>query len=1818
MTALRDRNLPASSKRRGFAIVMALSLLSIVFLLVISLVNLVGTDLSLADSRKEKVLAQAHARMGMMVAIGEIQKHLGPDTRVSTTADILDERIESGRQFETDYYTENSSASLGQAVANNQAIDLNENNQLDTVPFGQRYWTGVWKHRARRKGVTDDHRAAAPLPKNLETGATMTSTPMSDTEYDPHPAVELAWLVSGNEGWTKKLGFLSGQLLREYVEIPDGIPSDDQQRYILEGGIYGQAENAWLDYQSALENNLEDYGHPLIDLLDPDDEGSDTVWILRRPLLEEPISEEDEESGQWRSKLRGEPVKVKKTDILPDDPDDRLHTHGSYAYWVGDEGVKTKLNVSVPANDDTIGIQPEDDLALAKKPNTSFPGLSVGGGTPGEGGFGLEFSDNSASSKTLTLGSVTEENILKGDTENNRKKVAAHYHSLSPDSHGVLADVRTGGLKRDLSHVFANVRDWDETLEDATYNWLDDFLGFIYRERIHVLKSVPLEPNAKANQWNDTAATESINDYKGILAGPLWRTLGSFHNLYLKLTIGGDRINNLPADALPRFSGDNMVIFDPKNGRPEARGRPYWTQTQGNPMLAINTRLNWFRESNARPGPKSHPIQPVLVEYKFSQVPTLSGGNLALAMYPSIALWNPYNVAITMNQLFVEIPMKQSTLNSMNPKEYDRWRKWTMWKWLPTKNSGGGGSIPNIPSGFPFGGRGPVGINGVMGLPGALGFSLIGHHGRPEPRLSYEDFFKYGPSRYSYTPRTSPHQYVIDPDLAEYRKRFHFLFSNDPVDPSTNLPSRKKERHLLLSIRSLILQPGEKAHFVVSPGQKSQWAPLPADGSPRQYLQVPLMKGFDEHPFMCETPLAISVTEPLTVQNIIGKIHGVHPSQLSFYNPINAKMLDSFNYPESKGITMYSEDPTSRAIATNLYEALPPSERKPIFKITKSFDINAGHGQWNAMMNPSVALQESTLGLSPDFLPGNGIRIRFKLPGTADRITLEQYNLRALVQSYQDGFGDNWRMENFVGSRYLGENFNYFQRLVAPLPSYVVVSDDPDEPTQVLGPHTSRFADFYEFAANGHFDENMTIDQAILPLDPPNFSNLEDVIKNNINDLSPFDIQIVPRITFASSSIGYFHDLDEVHGAEMQPEENAVLFEVPTSPMLSVLQFRHANLNDYSHGPTYALGNSYATPQVARYKTWGRVKAISWDPEGGITFDIPNNESASQQWKQAFQVSTSPWEWFIAEFNLYMPSLAPVRNVDAQNEHQNTTLDHSYYANRALLDGFLMSGVGHGEWAPKTPEQLKQKHETLEPGQRLYSFRNPRLLTYMRDNDLPETSYGDLSDDVLTTDEASFRFQTLASDLLLDGAFNINSTSVDAWISHLTALKGKTVPTASGSYPSTVTTVPRFLNVPEQNSWNKIASLTDDEVVLLAYCLVEQIKLRGPFLSFADFTNRRIIGTPVNLIPHRITDWGNKAQETRDSILGLRGAVQAAIAEAKLNSSNSGTSSPENPFIPTIPDRRFTGSKLVASPFLPPSQMNFISSEFGLPAFCSFPPKGSRPGDPFAQYKILSQPEYLSHTYANFEPQQELSYVSMTSELGQGITEVDNFFVGVEDQNGVKVRTGNIRWGGQTFSFKAGWEDYEGSASFGEAPDNLLAVEDASTAANKPGWIMQSDLLSPLAPVTSARSDTFVIRVMGENKAFSERKTKGRAWIELTVQRTPDYVKPYLDAPHHRPHEPFEDRNFNGYWDNDPSFREHWLDLNLNGMDDQGQQTEDDAQPDLPAEGIYPDGLGSDLPLNLDPEEEPPGTVISTMGINQRFGRKFKIIKFRWIKEQDV
>ncbi|MDA9110524.1 hypothetical protein N9J62_01255, partial [bacterium] len=95
MDHLHQNNRPIEGlKSKGFALVITLALVSFVFLLVISLISQVRMDLAYSDVRQDHILAKAHARMGMMIAIGEIQKHLGPDMRVSTTADIYDDRIE--------------------------------------------------------------------------------------------------------------------------------------------------------------------------------------------------------------------------------------------------------------------------------------------------------------------------------------------------------------------------------------------------------------------------------------------------------------------------------------------------------------------------------------------------------------------------------------------------------------------------------------------------------------------------------------------------------------------------------------------------------------------------------------------------------------------------------------------------------------------------------------------------------------------------------------------------------------------------------------------------------------------------------------------------------------------------------------------------------------------------------------------------------------------------------------------------------------------------------------------------------------------------------------------------------------------------------------------------------------------------------------------------------------------------------------------------------------------------------------------------------------------------------------------------------------------------------------------------------------------------------------------------------------------------------------------------------------------------------------------------------------------------------------------
>lgn len=107
-----------------------------------------------------------------------------------------------------------------------------------------------------------------------------------------------------------------------------------------------------------------------------------------------------------------------------------------------------------------------------------------------------------------------------------------------------------------------------------------------------------------------------------------------------------------------------------------------------------------------------------------------------------------------------------------------------------------------------------------------------------------------------------------------------------------------------------------------------------------------------------------------------------------------------------------------------------------------------------------------------------------------------------------------------------------------------------------------------------------------------------------------------------------------------------------------------------------------------------------------------------------------------------------------------------------------------------------------------------------------------------------------ADNLLLNGAFNVNSTSVAAWKALLYSLSGNDLKLwdatarAESNFTGLNCPIPRFWsatsNSVPNSAWCAVRDLTDLQVTELATKIVTQVKLRGPFLSMGDFLNRRL------------------------------------------------------------------------------------------------------------------------------------------------------------------------------------------------------------------------------------------------------------------------------------------------------------------------------------------------------------------------------------------
>lgn len=87
-TSIRQRRAPSGSgPKRGFALILTLTLLAFVVLLLVGLATYTRVETSIAGNMQQQAQARENALLALNVALGKLQEHAGPDTRVTATAE---------------------------------------------------------------------------------------------------------------------------------------------------------------------------------------------------------------------------------------------------------------------------------------------------------------------------------------------------------------------------------------------------------------------------------------------------------------------------------------------------------------------------------------------------------------------------------------------------------------------------------------------------------------------------------------------------------------------------------------------------------------------------------------------------------------------------------------------------------------------------------------------------------------------------------------------------------------------------------------------------------------------------------------------------------------------------------------------------------------------------------------------------------------------------------------------------------------------------------------------------------------------------------------------------------------------------------------------------------------------------------------------------------------------------------------------------------------------------------------------------------------------------------------------------------------------------------------------------------------------------------------------------------------------------------------------------------------------------------------------------------------------------------------------------
>ena len=417
--SLRTSMTPRFSRAQptaGFALLITIILLAFLVLIMVSFSALTRVEIQIAKNYQQQDSARQNALVALNIALGQLQKYAGPDQRTTATADLA-----AGADTYND--SDGQTISRGEPYSSTETgtpTNATAANGLVGPKAGARFWTGVWGNQ---------------------------NAPLSAYTSNPSPKL-LTWLVSGNEN----AAFTSDQTSTTTFGQINSVSTPPTFTPATISGVTATttATSGTVTFANGSTGVL---------LVGPMTTGNFAKFRnkydpTQKVVLDQPAS--FVAAPLVDIKASAGSVAGLSATATP--------TLGHYAWWVGDEGVKARINLADSATDlansnylNGFASAMGDPAARQRYAGPARNALELfTADVSGTGSFADLATPNADNSILKKVLQPVQLNYVKA-TPSVATLAATKYrwHDISTYSSGVLADSLRGGLRQDLTYVLA-------------------------------------------------------------------------------------------------------------------------------------------------------------------------------------------------------------------------------------------------------------------------------------------------------------------------------------------------------------------------------------------------------------------------------------------------------------------------------------------------------------------------------------------------------------------------------------------------------------------------------------------------------------------------------------------------------------------------------------------------------------------------------------------------------------------------------------------------------------------------------------------------------------------------------------------------------------------------------------------------------------------------------------------------------------------------------------------------------------------------------------------------------------------------------------------------------------------------------------------------------------------------------------------------------------------------------------------------------------------------------------------------------------------